>query len=194
MSKKMTVGALLSCGILLLSACAASGPKIQSDYDPTVDFSQYRTFGFFNPMSIEGPNYSTLFGQQFRASIGREMRARGYVESDNPDLGINVSARLQQKTEVHTTTDPMMTGGYYAYRRGLYAPWMSYGYGTSTQVKQYNEGTINVDIVDMKQKRMVWEGVAIGRIKEGRSNTEVRAAIDQGITEMFEAYPAGAAQ
>lgn len=178
---------------MLLAACA-SGPTIQSDYDRTVDFSQYKTFGFFSPMSIEGENYSTLFGQQFRESIGREMRARGYVESDNPDLSINVSARLQQKTQVTTTTDPMMMGGYYGYRRGYYDPWMSYGYGTSTHVSQYNEGTVNVDIVDMSKKRMVWEGVGIGRIKEGRSNAEVRKAIDEGVTVMFKGYPARAGE
>ena len=178
---------------MLLGACA-SGPTIESDYDHSIDFSQYKTFGFFSPMSIEGENYSTLFGQQFRESIGREMRARGYVESDNPDLGINVSARLQQKTKVTTTTDPMMMGGYYGYRRGYYDPWMSYGYGTSTHVSQYNEGTVNVDVVDMSKKRMVWEGVGIGRIKEGRSNAEVRKAIDEGVTVMFKGYPARAGE
>jgi len=172
----------------MLSACA-SGPDIQSDYDPEVDFSQYKTFGFFSPMSIEGNNYSTLFGRQFRDSIGREMRARGYVESNNPDLSVNVSARLQEKTKVTTTTDPMMMGGYYGYRRGYYDPWMGYGYGTTTNVSQYTEGTINVDLVDMAQKRMVWEGVAIGRVKEGRSNAEIRTAIDQGVTTMFAGYP-----
>jgi hypothetical protein len=183
----------MALALIVLAGCA-SGPKIESDYDRTVDFSQYKTFGFFSPMSIEGANYSTLFGQQFRESIGREMKARGYVESANPDLGVNVSARLQQKTQVTTTTDPMMVGGYYGYRRGFYDPWMSYGYGTSTHVSQYNEGTINVDVVDMKQKRMVWEGVGIGRVKENRSNAEVRDAIDKGVTVLFQGYPARAGQ
>jgi len=187
MSKRPSFVLLIFVGFAMLTGCA-SGPKIQTDYDPSVDFSQYRTFGFFNPMSIEGEHYSTLFGQAFRESIGREMRALGYVESDNPDLGINVSARLQEKTKVTTTIDPVMHGGYYGYRRGHYDPWMSYGYGTSTHVSQYTEGTVNIDIVDMAQKRMVWEGVAIGRLKEGRSNAEVREAIDSGVAKMFAGY------
>lgn len=194
MFKSLKMFGCVTVGCLLLSACASSGPKIESDYDRSIDFSQYKTFGFFSPMSIEGENYSTLFGQQFRESIGREMRARGYVESDNPDLGINVSARLQQKTQVTTTSDPMMVGGYYGYRRGYYSPWVGYGYSTSTRVSQYEVGTVNVDVVDMKQKRMVWEGVANGRVKEGRSNAEVRQAIDKGVTEMFGGYPSRAGQ
>ena len=187
MSKRPSFVLFILVGFAMLTGCA-SGPTIQTDYDPSVDFSQYRTFGFFSPMSIEGENYSTLFGQAFRESIGREMRALGYVESDNPDLGINVSARLHEKTKVTTTTDPVMHGGYYGYRRGYYNPWGSYGYGTSTHVSQYTEGTINIDIVDMARKRMVWEGVAIGRLKEGRSNAEVREAIDDGVARMFAGY------
>lgn len=183
----------LTVSLLMLVACA-SGPEFHSDYDPEVDFSNYRTFGFFSPMSIEGDNYSTLFGRQFRESIGREMRARGYVASDNPDLAINVSVHLQEKIKVTQTTDPMIYGSYYGYRRGYYDPWMGYGQGTSTQVSQYTEGTINVDLVDMAQKRLVWEGVAIGRVKEGRSNAEVRTAINDGVTTMFADYPFRAGQ
>jgi len=194
MRTPLTIFAFMAFTALLLSSCASSGPKIESDYDHSIAFGKYRTFGFFSPMSIEGENYSTLFGQQFRESIGREMRARGYVESNNPDLGINVSARLQQRTKVTTTTDPTMAGGYYGYRRGFYSPWVGYGYSTSTHVSQYDVGTVNVDIVDMQQKRMVWEGVAKGKVKEGRSNAEVRQVIDKGVTEMFKGYPSRAGQ
>jgi hypothetical protein len=172
----------------LLSACA-SGPTIESDYDRSLDFSGYKTFGFFEPLSIESGSYSTLIGNQFRESIGRQMRAKGYVESDNADLTFNVSANFQEKTKVTQTQDPMMSGGYYGYRRGYYDPWGGYGYGTSTHVSQYTEGTVNVDMVDQRLKRMVWEGIAFGRLKEDRTNEERRLAIEEGVTLMFEGYP-----
>jgi len=177
----------------LMAACA-SGPTIQSDYDPTVNFTGYKTYGFFNPMGIENPNYSSIYGAMFRDAIGKEMESRGYVMSDDPDLLLNVSARLQDKTKVTTTSDPYMHGGYYGYRRGYYDPWVGYGYGTQTHVSQYTEGTINVDMVDRAQKRMVWEGVAVGRVNEKKSNDERRTAIYAGIKEMFAGYPFRAGQ
>jgi hypothetical protein len=36
---------------------------------------------------------------------------------------------------------------------------------------------------------MVWEGVAIGRLKEGLTNAEVRERISNGVTKLFEGYP-----
>jgi hypothetical protein len=172
----------------LLAGCA-SGPKIQTDYDHTIDFSQYKTYNFFNPMGIESPNYSSIYGSIFRDAIGKEMAGRGYTLSDNPDLLINVSGRLQDKTKVTTTSDPYMAGGYYGYRRGAYGAWGGYGYGTTTHVSNYTEGTINVDMVDREQKRMVWEGVAVGRVNEKNTSEEKRANIYAGIKEMFAAYP-----
>jgi hypothetical protein len=106
---------------------------------------------------------------------------------------INVSGRLQDKTRVTTVSDPYV-GGYYSYRRGYYGAWGGYGYGTSTHVSQYTEGTINVDIVDSKLKRMVWEGVAVGRVNEKKSSEDRRESIYAGILDMFAAYPFRAGQ
>src|SRR5210317_250826 len=165
-SKFFTV--LLS--IMLITACGST-TKIHSDYDHSIDFSQYKTFGYYSPMGIENPNYSSLLGQMFRDAIDVQMKQRGYVKSSDPDVLFNVSARMQDKTRVTTTSSPTMYGGgYYGYRGGMYDPWGGYGYGTSTHVSQYTEGTVNVDMVDIAQKRMVWEGVAIGRINEDRKS------------------------
>jgi len=185
--------ASLAIAVLLMASCA-SKPDIKSDYDRSVDFSQYKTYGFFNPMGIENPNYSSIYGSIFREAISREMESRGYVQSNNPDLLINVSGRLQEKTRVTTTSDPYMSGGYYGYRRGAYGAWGGYGYGTQTHVSQYTEGTVNVDMVDRNQKRMVWEGVAVGRVNEKRTNEEMRTNINNGIKEMFAGYPFRAGQ
>jgi hypothetical protein len=191
--KKFSRFAVLAGTAVLLASCA-SKPTIESDYDHTVDFSQFKTYGFFNPMGIESPNYSSIYGSIFRDAIGKEMDSRGYKMSDNPDLMINVSGRLQDKTKVTTTSDPYMGGGYYGYRRGAYGTWGGYGYGTTTHVSNYTEGTVNVDIVDRVQKRMVWEGVAVGRINEKKTNEERREGIYSGIQEMFAGYPFRAGQ
>jgi len=186
--RKFSRYVMLAGAAVLLASCA-SGPTIESDYDHTIDFSQYKTYAFFSPMGIENPNYSSIYGSIFRAAISNEMESRGYVLSDNPDLMLNVSGRLQDKTKVTTTSDPYMGGGYYGYRRGAYGTWGGYGYGTQTHVSNYTEGTINVDMVDRAEKRMVWEGVAVGRVNDKNTPDETRANIHSGIKEMFAPYP-----
>ena len=189
---KFLKSVLLIVVIGLLTACT-SGPNIRSDYDRSVDFSQYKTYGYYSPMGIENPNYSSLLGQMFRDAIDVQMKQRGYVQSNNPDVLFNVSARMEDKTRVTTTQSPAMYGGgYYGYRGGLYDPWGGYGYGTSTHVSQYTEGTVNIDMVDPRLKRMLWEGVAIGRVND--KNDNLREDIMTGVAEMFEGYPFRAGQ
>ena len=120
--------------ITLVTGCGST-TKIQSDYDPGVDFSQFKTYGYYSPMGIENPNYSSLLGQMFRDAIDAQMLPRGYVKSDRPDLLINVSARLEDKTKVTTTSNPGYGygGGYgyepsYVYEEPVYvAPRRYYG-------------------------------------------------------------------
>ena len=192
---KFFKAAVVLMTVLLLTGCAAK-TAIKSDYDHSVDFSKFKTYGYFSPMGIENANYSSLLGQMFRDAIDIQMKQRGYVLSDSPDLLLNVSATLEDKTKVSTYQDPMMYGGggYYGYRGGMYDPWGGYGYGTTTHVSQYTEGTVNVDMVDIAQKRMVWEGIAIGRVDEKKKNENLRQDIMDGVAEMFTNYPFRAGQ
>ena len=53
---KKIAGLIFIAGIAALLTSCASKPKIETDYDHSIDFSQYKTYAFFNPMGIENPN------------------------------------------------------------------------------------------------------------------------------------------
>lgn len=180
---------VLAAAMLAVLAGCTTGPEIRTDYDHNADFSKYKTFGFFEPLGVEDARYSSIYGGIFRTAITREMEQRGYTLSDNPDLLINVSGKLQDKTKVTTTSAPYAGVGYYGYRRGYYGPWGGYGYGSETYVSSYTEGTVNVDLVDAAEKQMVWEGVGIGRVRDSKSNEEVRDNINAAVAQMFKDYP-----
>ena len=176
-------------GILALGAgttgCATD--NIRSDYDPTVDFGQYTTYNFFPDAGPEETNYQSFFSRYMIAAISREMDARGYSMSNDPDLLINFNAMLQDKTDVRTTPAPAY-GGYYGYRGGFYDPWMGYGYAQETHVSQYTEGTFNIDLVDARKKKLVWEAVGTGRISQ-KLLEELEERVNIGVAKYFEKYP-----
>lgn len=170
----------------LLTACA-SKPDITSMYDDSVDFGQFNTYNFFDDAGPDHGDYQSLFSQYMVAAITRELEARGYTKSDNPDLLVNFNAHLQDKTKITETPSMGMTG-YYGYRGGFYDPWMGYGYGTDVHVSQYTEGTFNIDLVDASRMKLVWEGVGIGRVTED-SRENLKEKIDNGVALFFAQYP-----
>jgi hypothetical protein len=181
---------ILSITAILAVAAGASGcagDPIRSDYDPTADFSQYNTYNFFADAGPEQTNYQSFFSQYMVAAITREMEMRGYTRSDDPDLLVNFNAILQEKTDVRTTPAPMY-GGYYGYRGGFYDPWMGYGYAQETHVSQYTEGTFNIDLVDARKKKLVWEAVGTGRISQ-KMLDELEERVNAGVPKFFAKYP-----
>ena len=183
---------LFTTAALLLASASMTGcasGKLRSDYDTSADFSQYSTYNFYADAGPETTEYQGLFSQYMVTAITKEMEDRGYVKSDNPDLLVNFNAVLQDKTKVTTTPAPTYgMGGYYGYRRGYYDPWMGYGYGTETHVSQYTEGTFNIDLVDAKSKKLVWEGVGVGRVSQ-KALENLEQGVREGVPRFFERYP-----
>ncbi|MCH8135259.1 MAG: DUF4136 domain-containing protein, partial [Proteobacteria bacterium] len=84
-----------------------------------------------------------------------------------------------------------MGAGYYGYRGGYYwgyGGWGGYGYATETHVSQYTEGTFNIDIVDAKQKQLVWEAVGVGRVTE-KKLANLEEVVMNGVPKFFSLYP-----
>lgn len=171
---------------LLLSACS-TGPRISSEGDPSADFSQYRSFAFYSPLAIEGQGYSTPTSNRIRQAARAQLEARGYVYDEQaPDLWVNLNAYLQERTDV-TTTPEVDYGIYYSYRARAYVA-VPY-WRDRTDVRRYTEGTLNVDLVDARQNRLVWTGVAVGRASRSASPTERGAKIDAAMADIFAQYP-----
>lgn len=91
--------------LVVVSACSSS-PDLRSDYDPSADFSKYRTYGFVRVPGTDQAQYQTLITQHFKNALRVEMDARGYryVETD-PDLLLNFNAILSDKVQVTTQPD-----------------------------------------------------------------------------------------
>ena len=179
------------CAALLLAGCA-TGPRISTEADPRANFSAYRTWAFHDPLAVEAYGYETATSEIVKRAVSREMEARGYrYDAEDPDLWVNVNAYMQRRTDVSSipTVDHAF---YYSYRHRAYfaVPY----WHDRTHVSRYTEGTMNVDLVDARQNRLVWEGIAVGRVTNMTvENREMR--ISQAIAEIFARYPhrAGAA-
>lgn len=173
---------LLTLLSLLLAACS-TGPTVRSERDASAVFSGYATFGFFEPAGTDKAGYESLVTQALKAATRREMEARGYRYAESgADLLVNFNAQLADRTNVQPRAMPVPPPEYYGYRS--YVTWPDYG----LVVDQYQEGTLNIDVVDAQRKRLIWEGVAIGRVTE-KVQRHRAEAIDKAVAEIFKTYP-----
>jgi hypothetical protein len=179
---------LLAMMAVVFAGCAPS-VKVRSDADPGVNMRQYQTYNFFSQMGVEGEGYSNLLGQHFRSTISGQMNARGYEQSDSPQLQINVSVGAKDKVRVNTYNDPYLYGGYYGHPGyGYYgSPW-HYGGGTRTTVHQYTEANVYIDMVDSSEHKMVWQGVATFTLTD-KMQEQLRETVDRTVSKVFAEFP-----
>lgn len=186
MSPAKVVFRLFLLILVCLSAACATGPRISAEADPGADFQRYRSFAFYDPLAIEQHGYSTITSNRIRAAVTAQMEARGYVfDAADPDLWVNINAYLQEKTSV-TSMPEVDYGYYYSYRARSYVA-VPY-WRDRTDVRKYTEGTLNVDLVDVSKRQLVWEGIAVGTV--GRLDPQRRdQKIDEAVAGIFSRFP-----
>ena len=185
---------LLSLFMLTLLSACSSTLEVRSDSDPSADFAHYTSYNFFDPMGIEGGYNSPIFGEHFRAAIGREMGAKRYRKTDSPDLLVNVTFRADDKVRMRSYTSPYMSGHYYNRPGGAhYGSSLGLGVSVSQKATVTTEASIFIDLVDVKAQRVVWQGVAVLEAND-KVAKQLRDAIYTAVNEMFKHYPHMAGQ
>jgi hypothetical protein len=184
MRKALSDWTLLAAAILL-AGFAAPQPKIQSNYDSSVDFSRYRTYNIMPSAGRNEEGYETLVGQSLRAAVEREMDSRGYIKDEHPDLLVNFSVTVKEVQKVSTVPTAGPPPPYY-YRGGIYGTWPAYSY--DTWVREYHQGTLLIDIVDAQRKQLVWEAAGTGRLKKPLTE-DIDARASKAVALLFARYP-----
>lgn len=170
----------------MASSCGPS-LKVSSDYDRNIDLHGYRTFALYKaPDSLI--TVSRLNRDRIIHAVTAEMTGKGFCEADSdPDLLVNPVAIVKNKVSVSANSNYYGYGGYYRpYAWGA-------GYGgysaTSSEVGQYKVGSLIIDVVDAKTKKLLWQGIGNSKI-----DTDVRdpdRRIRQAINKIMIDFPPG---
>jgi hypothetical protein len=171
---------------LCLAACSST-PNTYSNSAPGTDFGAIKSYGFLGQLATDTPNYQSLETNFLKVAVAQQMDSRGlHYDPANPDVLMNFYIHSQEK--VRSRQVPSMNTGYYGYRGGIYD---DFGYGGAayeTRIEQYTEGTVTIDMVDVKKNKLIWEGTVSGRItKKDVKNLE--KLVDDAVNDIFTGFP-----
>jgi hypothetical protein len=179
---------LLILTTVLLAACAST-PNTYSNFDPNVDFSRYKSFGYFQKLSTDRAEYESFLSNFLKAAVAQEFDARGLKhDQENPELLVNFYLNTQKKVDVRSVPTAF---DYYGYRDPFYDPWLGYGV-RETRVDQYTEGTLHIDVVDAMSKKLIWEGAVVGRVTDEHIRN-LESTVNAAVSEIMLNFPVPAA-
>ena len=185
------IGAVVS--LVLLAGCASTF-EATYDHDAANDFNKYQSFAWLskNPMKV-GKNVGAvnpLLEPRIMSALENALVAKGYEYVIQPkDADFVVSFTIGSREEIKIDSYPSMSASYgVAYPRHWGWGGAYYGVATETQVRQYTEGMLAVDIFDVKERRPVWHGVATKRISES-DREEIEATVKAAVDAILVGFP-----
>ncbi len=168
-----TLSILAACAVVLVSA-GCSSVSVNHDYDPQVNFSQYRTFSRL-PIPAKATT-NQLVVRRIKDAMTRQLEAKGILlVSQNANFLIAMHGTTQEKLDIQDW--------------GYSSPRAAYWGQRDISVQQYTEGTLIVDFIDAQSKQMFWRGVAKGAVDPGASPEKRSKRINEGVAKLLEKYP-----
>ncbi len=147
-------------------------------YDPQTNFSDLKTYDWMQVP--ETPGIDSLVVQRVKNAVDAELKAKGLMmTSNNPDFLI--AEHLGKKDQVQVTD-----WGYGYGHRGYRGGYRGTG---GVSVYQYEEGSLILDFVDAKSKKMIWRGVAKAEVQKVDTPEEREKRINAAVKEILKKYP-----
>jgi hypothetical protein len=166
---------------LLLAGCASV--SVKTDYDTNADFRAYRSFEMTDGhLIVEGQldDGNTLVKDRIVNAIKGELVGRGLqlVESGG-DLLVTYVGGARTVTEIEASPGRAGFGPYWG-RRGWWGPRY-----TEFWSRQYTKGTLVIDLIDAREKHLVWRAYAESDVK----SPEGEAIIRKAVAKAFKDFP-----
>ena len=163
--------------LLLFVLVSCSSIRVYSDYDKKVDFSQYKTYAYYKN-GIDKAEISDLDKKRILRSIDEVMTLKGFIKSDTPDMLISINAKSEQNVNVNN-----FNGGW---GMGFGWGWDPF-WGGNTMVSTSTDGILTIDLIDAKQKELIWQGEGVGYITRNVDRKDEN--VKEFVTQILAQYP-----
>jgi hypothetical protein len=164
---------LATIAIVLLLATASIAADVKTDYDRSINFSQYKTYSW---EKVQTPD--PLWVDRIKEAVDSQLAAKGWrrVESGGQASLIAIEMTHNQRT-LNTFYDGF--GGGWRWGGG-------FGNATTT-VDTYKVGTLVVDMFDANTQKLIWRGSSSDTLSD-KSDKNIKN-LDKGVQKMFEHFP-----
>ena len=179
----------------LLTAAFGCSPRVVVDSNSRVDFNKYKTFAWMDSDVKAGQNpvyYNQLASESVENTMASVLKDKGLQEvKSRPNLLIGYHFFVEDKSRTVTTPASPIYGPYLGWGRWGYGGWGP-GYwgwgGQQSYQENYKAGTLVVDMVDARTRKLVWRGAVENAVADP---TRITAQLTKEAERIAEKFPEG---
>lgn len=157
---------------LCLGACS-NQPSYVIDHNERIDFSTFKTYRWYDdlhPSTEADYRQYNSSDKRVRTYVDRELRRKNLLESASTEADFWVNYHISKEDRMQIDSFSGYPSGMHgAAGVGTYGSAVSIGYSSGPSVRTYKEGTVVLDVIDTRNNKIVWRGIAEGRLKNSLS-------------------------
>ncbi|MGA9528980.1 MAG: DUF4136 domain-containing protein [Terriglobales bacterium] len=166
------LGTLIAVSIAMaVISTSALAQNVKTDYDHHVNFAQYHTYSWEKVKTTD-----PLWQSRIQDAVDHALQSKGWQRVDSGgDVAITAVGSARNQQEYQTFYDGM--GG-----------WRWGGFGeTTTEVQNYQVGSLVLDFYDAHQKQLIWRGVSTDTLSDKPDKNEKK--LDKAVDKMLDHFP-----
>ena len=187
--KRYMQAVVMVAALLIGSSMAAFAGDVRTDYDHTVNFSQYSTYSW-GKVQTSNP----FFVARIQQAVDKQLQAKGWtLLPTGGSVTVFATDNIHDQQQVQTMYDNMGRGwgGGWGWRGwGWGGGWGGPGFGTgiaTTTTTDHNIGNLVIDLFEGSSKKLLWRGLATENLSSNDAkNTKM---VDSDINNMFKNFP-----
>jgi hypothetical protein len=170
---------LILAAVVLAAGCGGPALTIDADYETTTDFSKYKSWSWMPGAKPSEKDIDPISQQRIKDAIEAELPKHGLAKKDEGgDLTVNYQISVQHKIKQSNASVGVGYG------------WGPAHVGVSkSPSREWDEGTLILDLVDAQGKTLIWRGTAKGTVHPENSPDEKKENIKKAVAELLLDYP-----
>jgi Domain of unknown function (DUF4136) len=154
--------------------------KVSYDYDPSFDFSKFRTYQLID---VKDSKVDPLTDQKIKQAINNTMSKKGFSQDDSsPDLYLAYQFGVQKEQRVNPTT--AVGWGWF--------PWDGPGMGMATApatTSTIDIGTLVINLVNASNKKLVFRSQGTDTLDPSKDSGKNYQKIQQAVEKILNHFP-----
>lgn len=160
--------------IFCMSCSSISSVKVNSEYDPEIDFSALQSYDWF-PFPGKNIRYGLII-KQIKNEMNMQLKVRGFKKiSSNPDFFIALHGGIQ----------PRLGFTEWQYLHEHYEP---YALKRRIDIINYADDTFIIDFIDTKTKILIYRAIVTAYISIEPTQEKREEKIREAIAKVLENY------
>lgn len=177
-------GNLLLSVLALAAVSGCASLTVRRDYDAEHDFASFKTYTWQHEVQPETGNPridNSLLDDRIRRAVNNTLAGKGFRQVDRSDADFLVAYFRDYRSRI--------TGGSWnvGVGRSGYGRYGSVGYGSD--ISEYDESILTLDILSPEDERTIWRGVGIRTTYEGSSPDKITRIVNKAVSKILKKFP-----